>query len=160
MRVTNRLFARGGAIALAAFMMVGGAAFADTSSVGIDPTGVLSANRASATLTGTAVCTAGDTATLTVHIYQSVGRLINIGIGDVSPFTCSGNSGTWSAVVNAIPGLTFQPGPATVVVRSVTTVTTTTIVTNPDGSTTTATITTPTGDSEFGGVVNLRPFHK
>lgn len=151
MRVTNRLFARTGVIAFAAFLLVGGAAaFADTSSVGIDPTGDLSPARTSATLTGTVACDAGQTATLTVHIYESVGRLINIGIGSVSAFTCSGSSDTWSADVAAIPGLKFQPGPATVVVRSVTTVT----VTDPITQVTTTTI---TGDREFGGKVNLHP---
>ncbi len=170
MDVKNRLFARGGAIALAAFLLVGGAAFADTSSVGIDATGALNQARTTATLTGNVVCTVApgalsESATLTVHIYQSVGRLINIGIGDaIGPnkdgsITCDGTAQTWSAVVNAIPGLTFQPGPATVVVRSVTTETV--AVLDPvTGLPTGATTTQSDADQEFGGVVNLRPFHK
>jgi hypothetical protein len=157
MRIKNRFYPQTAAIALAAFMFFGGRAFADTTSVVIDGSGNLNSSRTTATLTVSGVCTVGDTATLTVHLFQSVGRLINIGIGDVSAFTCTGNADSFTVDVDAIPGLTFQPGPATVIVRSVTTTTTTTTVTNPDGTTTTNTVTTPTGDHEFGGMVNLHP---
>jgi hypothetical protein len=52
---------------------------------------------------------------MTVYIFQSVGRLINIGIGTAA-FTCSGGSDVSTVDVSAIPGLKFQPGPATLLV--------------------------------------------
>jgi hypothetical protein len=154
MHKRKKLLARRGIIGLAGFLLLQTPAFADTNSLQIDGNGNLSHSRNSATLTGTIACDAGESGTLTVHIYQSVGRLINIGTGNVASVTCNGNSGVWSATVNAIPGLQFQPGPATVVVRSVTSMTT--VVTDPTTQQETTT-TVVTSDSDFGGKVNLHP---
>src|SRR5207249_8524278 len=62
--------------------------------------------------------TTTDTSTSTTTIYQVHGQLLNIKLGTIS-FDCS--AGTWSATVLAIPGLKFQPGPATLVVDATTT---------------------------------------
>ncbi len=51
-----------------------------------------------------------------MHIFQSVGRLINIGIGS-GTLICTNAPTEQSIVVNAIPGLAFQPGPATLIVK-------------------------------------------
>jgi hypothetical protein len=115
--------------------------------------GDLSANRDSAEVTVSAQCSAPtnmtDTKTgeVTVHIFQSVGRLLNIGIGH-APLTCDVNQASIDVVVNAIPGLKFQPGPATLIVK-VTEKTTT----NSMGTMTTTNTTT----SETGSKVNLHP---
>jgi hypothetical protein len=49
-------------------------------------------------------------------IFQPVGRLINIGTSNTS-VTCDGATSVQDVTVNAIPGLTFQPGPATLLIR-------------------------------------------
>jgi hypothetical protein len=110
-------------IALLALLLTVGVASAVTNDLTIDSTADLSSNRAEVTLTGTIECTKGvtdGTANITVHIYQSVGRLLNIGIGSLgtTPVNCSGagSSDPWQVTVSAIPGLKFQPGPATAVI--------------------------------------------
>jgi len=45
-----------------------------------------------------------------------VGFLINIGIGS-GTVICNNIATPQDVIVNAIPGLTFQPGPATLLVR-------------------------------------------
>lgn len=55
------------------------------------------------------------TASVSVKIFQSVGRLLNIGTGSVSSTAqlpiCTGSPIEIDVTVNAIPGLKFQPGP-------------------------------------------------
>ena len=59
-----------------------------------------------------------NTATVSVYIFQSVGRLLNIGTGSSTPVTCgSGPEADAAITVNAIPGLKFQPGPATILMK-------------------------------------------
>ena len=48
-------------------------------------------------------CPLNPSATLTVYIFQSVGRLINIGIGTES-FTCTGGNDLSTVGASAIPG--------------------------------------------------------
>jgi hypothetical protein len=60
------------------------------------------------------------TASLTVYLFQSVGRLINIGVSkasDTAAPQCTGNSAIVNVEVFGIPGLKFQPGPATVLIK-------------------------------------------
>ena len=111
------------ALSLAALLAANAAApaIADTS-VALIGTGDLSLDRTSAQLTVSVQCDAavnvGETnaGTLTVHIFQSSGRLINIGIGN-APVTCDGNQADVLVDVNAIPGLKFKPGPATAILK-------------------------------------------
>jgi hypothetical protein len=115
MRITSRGLIFRLVIAFIAVLLVGGPAFADiTLELGsVD----LTANRTEVDLDGTVVCDlTTDTVTGTPTIYQVHGRLLNIGLGTVT-FDCS--TGTWSAIVNAIQGLKFQPGPATLVVQTI-----------------------------------------
>ena len=91
-------------------------------SVALSGTGDLSPDRASAQLTVSVRCDApvnvGETktGTLTIHIFQPSGRLLNIGIG-TAPATCDGNQANVVVDVNAIPGLKFKPGPATAILK-------------------------------------------
>ena len=124
------------AIALAVFVLTVGAASADIVSLAIDQNANLLAGRTQATLTGTIECTATESASITVHIYQPTGRLLNIGIGTLTvPVTCTGGSDVWTIDVSAIPGLNFKPGPATAV----------------------ASASTATGSSEVGAKIQLKP---
>jgi hypothetical protein len=82
---------------------------------------------------------------MTVYIFQSVGRLINIGIVNAVP-TCDGTDHVSLVDVSAIPGLKFQAGPATVLVRIA--------ITGPDPADATKTVTT---FSDTGAKVKLHP---
>jgi hypothetical protein len=110
----NRLRGFRLAMALAAVLFTAGAAVAADPTVTVDPNGNLNGPRDIATVSITTQCTlaTGQSAAMTVYIFQSVGRLINIGVANLVP-TC----GTGQDVdVAAIPGLKFQPGPATLLV--------------------------------------------
>ena len=88
--------------------------------------GDLSADRTSVTVSVTIPACFSDTATiptpppavgsLSVYIFQSVGRLINIGTFNTT-IPCDGNGSVQDVTVKAITGLTFQPGPATLLIR-------------------------------------------
>jgi len=114
-------------VALLVILLTGGVASAVTNDLTVEATD-LEQNRTAAKVTGRIECTTGTTtgtANMTVYIFQSVGRLLNIGIGTIdSPVNCSGAgaSDSWEVTVNAIEGLRFQPGPATVLIRVETTV--------------------------------------
>ena len=111
-------------IVLVAVLATGGRVVAHPTALAIDATADLnSPSRTTAAVTGTIVCGSLEDATITVKIFQSVGRLLNIGLGTVA-VDCTGVSQVWAASVVAIPGLKFQPGPATVVVEAATSVAT------------------------------------
>jgi hypothetical protein len=114
MHVISSLKGVNAAMVLAAVLFTAGVADATTT---INPDGDLNGPRTIATVSITTECTSGQSATLTVYIFQSVGRLINIGIGTAA-FTCSGGSDVSTVDVSAIPGLKFQPGPATLLVHT------------------------------------------
>ena len=115
------------ALALAAILAMASTASAKKpASLGVS--GGLSADRTSVTVSVTtpACFSVSDptivpppppaVGTLSVYIFQSVGRLINIGTSNTSVI-CDGAKLTQDVTVNAIPGLTFQPGPATLLIR-------------------------------------------
>jgi hypothetical protein len=143
MKATTKMTALKRALALAAVLALTGTAWAKSSPPGVS--GDLSTDRTSATVTVTAQCdstTQGISGALSVYILQSVGRLINIGIGN-GTVTCNvgATPTTQDVTVNAIPGLAFQPGPATMVIR----------ITTIDPLTLQPTV------SETGSRVNLHP---
>jgi hypothetical protein len=124
MKTIRRLTGFKGAAVLVAILVMNGAALAKKPANNGVPA-PLSADRTSAAVT--VITPACDPATtmnaagkVSVHIYQSVGRLINIGIGSGS-VVCNNLETSQEITVNAIPGLAFQPGPATLVVRFTTT---------------------------------------
>lgn len=142
MKATKRITALKSALALAAVLAMSGAATAKQASNG-GLSGTLSSDRTSATVTVTQQCdsvTPGTSGALSVYIFQSVGRLINIGIGS-GTVPCTNSPFSQDVIVNAIPGLNFQPGPATLLVR----------VTTLDPLATQPTV------SESGFTINLHP---
>jgi len=139
-----------GTLASAGLLMAMGAVPAAAAQGDVSTNGDLSPNRSSAQLTVAVQCDApvnvGDTksGTLTVHIFQPSGRLLNIGIG-TAPITCDGNQADVVVDVDAIPGLKFKPGPATVLLKL-------TEQTQDSNQLVTEDTTT-----ESGGKINLRP---
>jgi hypothetical protein len=137
-------------LSLAAVFTAAAASPAAAASLALNGVGDLAPDRASAQLTVTVQCDApanvGETktGTLTVHVFQPSGRLLNIGLGSASA-NCDGNAADVLVEVDAIPGLKFKPGPATAIIKLAeeTTDSTSAIV----GSTTT----------EGGTKVTLRP---
>jgi hypothetical protein len=153
-----------GALALAAvFMMTGNALAKKPASTGNAGAAVdLSADRKTVTVNVTPQChtptVPGGTlsAEYSIYIFQSVGRLINIGIGN-GDVSCTALTPT-GIEVDAIEGLTFQPGPATMIVKFTTFQTTTVPVIDPitnlpTGATTI--VETAISTSESGARVNL-----
>jgi hypothetical protein len=113
------------ALAVAAILVLASTASAKKpASLGVP--GDLSADRTSVTVSVTTPACFSDTqaipppppavGSLSVYIFQSVGRLINIGTSNTS-ITCDGTGLVQDITVNAVSGLTFQPGPATLLIR-------------------------------------------
>jgi len=138
------------ALAIASLVTASAAMPVLASTVSVTGNGDLSPDRTSAQLTITLQCDApvniGDTktGTLTVHILQPSGRLLNIGIG-TAPVTCDGNQANAIVDVATIPGLKFKPGPATVVLK----------LTEQTADSTAAV--TDSSTLESGGRISLRP---
>jgi len=102
--------------ALGVLLLTAGAASADITALTIDQDASLLAGRTQATITGTVECTAAESATITLKVYQPTGRLLNIGMGTISaPVTCTGGSDVWTIDISAIPGIKFKAGPATAI---------------------------------------------
>ena len=100
------------------------------------------------------------TASVSVKIFQPSGRLLNIGTGSVASTAqqpiCTGSQTEIDVTVNAIPGLAFKPGPATILIKLTETITTTT--TTPSIPPATApTVTVTVDETESGARVDLRP---
>lgn len=155
MNVFNKLAAFKQALALAGVLSMTGTAMAKNGNSGVP--GDLSADRTQVTIEAPDLpacggeTTATTTANVTAYLFQSVGRLINIGTYSGS-VECTGSpTAAHDITIYAIPGLTFQPGPATLVFQYTTTTTTT------DPSIPTPVTTQQTSYS--GGRVNLHPVH-
>jgi hypothetical protein len=97
--------------------------------------GTLDSNRASVDLSVSVVgfpqCTVPlpnttQTYAVKAYIFQPSGRMFAIGLGFSADFNCSSDPNTSELValtVNAFPGLTFKPGPATLVYQIIQTTT-------------------------------------
>ncbi|HEV8722254.1 MAG TPA: hypothetical protein VGW77_16675 [Candidatus Binatia bacterium] len=124
MNVFNKLTALKRALALAAVLSMSGTALAKNDNGG-GVSGDLSPDRTSVTLTVTVGCdstTEGLTGALSVYILQPSGRLLSIGIFNQT-VNCTNpvSDQIIPVTVNAFSGLTFKPGPATLLIRFVTT---------------------------------------
>lgn len=120
---TKKMTALKRAVVLTAVLVLTGTASAKKAANAPGVSGDLSDDRTSATVSVSQQCAPpsdplapATSGTVSVYILQSVGRLINIGIGNGS-VPCDGVTVTQDITVNAIPGLTFQPGPATMLIR-------------------------------------------
>lgn len=90
-------------------------------------------------------------AIVSVKIFQSVGRLLNIGTGS-SQVTCGAGLEDPTINVQAIKGLKFQPGPATILVtQTIQTVQAGVLPTDP------VTVVATVDDDEYGARIDLRP---
>ena len=101
-----------------------------------------------------------QSAIVSLKIFQSVGRLINIGTGSAeSACSSAGQLLNVQVQVEAIEGLNFQPGPATIlktITQTVTTTTTTPAV--PPATESTVTVTEVViQEAETGARIDLRP---
>lgn len=118
MHATSKMARLKGAIAVAAVLAMTGSALAKKPASGTP--GQLSPDRTSVDVTIGVMCDPATTLNgigqLSVHILQSVGRLINVGIANAD-VTCTGAETAEAVTVEAIEGLTFQPGPATLIFR-------------------------------------------
>jgi hypothetical protein len=89
---------------------------------------------------------ANQTYSVKAHIFQPSGRIFAIGISDPTSFTCSQTTEQLiDLLVKVFPGLTFKPGPATLLFQV--------ILTEDDGNTATPPVDTVI--YEFGSRVDL-----
>jgi hypothetical protein len=111
-----------GALALAAVLALASTAWAKKNGNGPGIPGVfVNGNRTSVTVEPTVdlipTCDPNITTqsySVKAYIFQPSGRLLAIGIGTSDTFTCSNSTPqTVEVTVDAVPGLTFKPGPAT-----------------------------------------------
>lgn len=139
------------ALALAAVLPVSGTGWAKPSGPGIP--GDLNGSRDSVVLSVPApaydLCDTANTNhsySVKAYIFQPSGRMFAIGISDPTSFTCSLTTEQLiNMTVNAFPGLTFKPGPATLLYKV--------ILTEDDGDTNTPLVDTVI--YEYGSRVDL-----
>jgi len=87
------------------------------------------------------------------YMLQPSGRILAIGLSDPTDFDCV-NDQNVNVDITAIQGLSFKPGPATVIYKV--TETTTTTVTDNTATVLSTTVTTNV-INEYGATVNLHP---
>jgi hypothetical protein len=151
MNVFNKLTALKGAMALAAVLAMSGTGWAKPGGPGIpgDLNGSRNSVELSVPVPAYEACdttNTNQTYSVKAYIFQPSGRIFAIGISNPTSFTCSLTTEQLIGVtVNAFPGLTFKPGPATLLFQV--------ILTEDDGN-----IATPPVDTsiyEFGSRVDL-----
>jgi hypothetical protein len=85
----------------------------------IDPSAKLSADRTTATITGTLSCNplVSGVGMISANVQEVVGRLPIQGFGSGFGLACTGTPQPWSLTTQAAPlGATYVPGPASVTV--------------------------------------------
>jgi hypothetical protein len=70
-------------------------------------------------VSGTTLCTTGDTANATVILTQTNGQSVTTGTGSSGDFTCTGTYQAWSVVVSPVLGPGFRNGKASVSIAEV-----------------------------------------
>ncbi len=151
MKLMQKIKALKIALALAAVLAMSGTAAAKPSGPGIagDLNGTRDSVALSVPVPAYVACdttNTNQTYSVKAYIFQPSGRIFAIGISNPTSFTCSLTTEQLIDVtVNAFPGLTFKPGPATLLFQL--------ILTEDDGN-----IATPLVDSviyEYGSRVDL-----
>lgn len=142
------------ALALMAVLAMSGTGWAKPNSGGPGVSGELNGPRTEATVdisvpafTGCDTLNTLEAYSVKAYIFQPSGRIFAIGISDPTGFTCSSTTGVVvpDLLVKAFPGLSFKPGPATLLFQVT--------LTEDDGN-----IATPPVDTviyEFGSRVDL-----
>ena len=105
------------AFALAALLAMSGNGWAKPGGGGGGTNGDLNGSRDSVlVLLPVDACTAvlNHTYSVKAYIFQPSGRIFAVGIGNAT-FTCQTGAQYVSMTVDAFPGLTFKPGPATLI---------------------------------------------
>jgi hypothetical protein len=103
------------ALALAAVLAMSGTGWAKPNGPGLP--GDLNGSRDTVeVLLTVGACTAvlNHTYSIKAYIYQPSGRMFAVGIGN-NPFTCQAVAQEVLLTVNAVQGITFKPGPATLI---------------------------------------------
>jgi hypothetical protein len=101
-------------LVLALSLALYGTASASVSSLTLDTKADLAASKTAVVVSGTIVCSGGDSVDVSVIITQSSGQVDAAGSGSAT-VTCSGTVQTWSATVQVVIGAAFKHGPATAI---------------------------------------------
>jgi len=114
MSCTSRLIAIGMLAVVSAAVAVG-TAFAEITTLSLDPKGTLSADRTRATISGSITCTDGDSVMVYANVAQVVGRLLSNASGSTA-ISCTGEPQVWSVTAQTFGASTLRlaPGKASV----------------------------------------------
>lgn len=132
------------ALTLAAVLAMGGTGWAKPGGPGIP--GDLNGSRDSVEVllpVGACTAVANHTYSIKAYIFQPSGRIFAVGIGN-TPFTCQALAQEVLVTVDAVQGITFKPGPATLIYQ----------VLDTDNTNPSTPVTTTVGD-ELGSRVDL-----
>lgn len=100
------------------FFAVNGTALGAVSSLSLDSKAYLSDSKTSAVATGTVICTAGNSADITVVVVQSSGKVDGAASG-TQTVLCSGLVQAYSVTVHVAVGSSLKKGPAVAVFSAV-----------------------------------------
>jgi hypothetical protein len=112
-----KIIAKWGLTGMVALLAVGSSlrpASAEVTLFTVD-SGTLSADRTEVTLTGTIVCTNGDSVSIIAYVDQTQGRVVVRSAGGTTNFGANGTVQTWIVTTSVQPDLKYKPGPAVAV---------------------------------------------
>jgi hypothetical protein len=112
-----RIIAKWGLTGMVALLAVGSSlrpASAHVSQFTVD-SGTLSADSTEVTLTGTIVCTNGESVSIIAYVDQTQGRVTVRSAGGTTNFGANGTVQTWIVTTSVQPDLKYKPGPAVAV---------------------------------------------
>ncbi|WP_145986442.1 hypothetical protein [Methylocaldum marinum] len=108
----------------AALLITAGSAMADVEFIGVDPEAALSESNTVATVTGSVVCSTGESFTASAAVLQNVAGSFIAGSSqstnqDAPSFRCTGESQAFSVNAEVVlpPGGSFQVGNASVILN-------------------------------------------
>lgn len=120
----NSRFIAKAAGTFAALLITAGTAMADVQFIGVDPEAALSESNTIATVTGSVVCSAGESFTASAAVLQTVAGSFIAGSSqltnqDSPSFRCTGESQPFSVKAEVVlpPGGSFQVGNASVILN-------------------------------------------
>jgi hypothetical protein len=104
-----------GSLAFALTLALVGPVSASVSSFTVDGTANLSASKIEATVTGTIVCSVGDTFSVAADIFQNSGKTDTFGAGFTGDLICTGAVQSWSLTAPVLIGTSYKHGPASLI---------------------------------------------
>lgn len=104
------------AVVVALSLSMLGTAIASVSVILAEGRGDLSDDKQSIVVSGSIICTDGNTVSVSVIVAQTSGKTSSTGTGSSGDLTCTGAAQPWVAIVTSVSGGTeFKHGPASLI---------------------------------------------